>query len=194
MQRKIVIIQGHPDASAVHFGHALADAYAVAAANAGHQIRRIEIARLDFPLLRSDAEWRGKLPANLEPAQEAIGWSDHVVLLFPLWQGTMPALVKAFLEQVFRPGFAVEVPDPVRGTRAQGLRGKSARLVVTMGMPSVLYRCLYLSHGVKCLERNILRFCGVNPVRKTLIGLVDGSPLRRIRSLDTMRKLGDAGR
>src|SRR3954466_2978042 len=108
MQRRIVILQGHPDPDERHFGHALADAYANAALAEGHAVRRVEIAQLDFPLLRTRAAWEGTLPAGLQDAQTAIGWAEHIVLLFPLWLGTMPALVKAFLEQVLRPGFAIE--------------------------------------------------------------------------------------
>ena len=38
--RNIVLIQGHPDNTSPHFGHALASAYATGAAGAGHQVRR----------------------------------------------------------------------------------------------------------------------------------------------------------
>lgn len=187
MPRRIVIIQGHPDRAARHFGHALADAYASAATAAGHEIRRIEIARLDFPVLRSKAEWEAALPRGLTEAQASIGWADHLVLVFPLWLGTMPALVKAFLEQVLRPGFAIEATG---GGGAKKLRGKSARLV---GMPALFYRCFFLSHGVKGLERNILRFCGIRPVRETYIGLVEGGDKRRRRALEKLQALGGAG-
>jgi putative NADPH-quinone reductase len=87
----ILIIQGHPDAGSRHFGHALADAYADAAGEAGHEVRRIDVASVDFPLLRSQQEWEhGELPPSLAPAQEAIRWSSHIVILFPLWLGTCP--------------------------------------------------------------------------------------------------------
>jgi len=74
----------------------------------GHELRRIEIAKLDFPLyLRTQAEFEtGAVPPALvqPPTGHAVGPSNWV-LLFPLWHGTMPALVKGFLEHVFRPGF-----------------------------------------------------------------------------------------
>jgi putative NADPH-quinone reductase len=75
------------------------------------------------------------VPADLE-AQEGIRWADHLVLVYPLWLGTMPALLQAFLEQVLRPGFAVaHVTNFDRGL----LQSKSARIVVTMGMPAMLF-------------------------------------------------------
>ena len=127
--RRILIIQGHPDVTQVHLGHELAHAYAAAATAAGHQVRTATPAQLDFPLLRSQAEWeRGPLPSALQQAQDDIAWAQHLVLFFPLWMGDMPALV---------------------------------------------YRFYFRAHSVKSLERNILGFVGIAPIRETLIGLVD---------------------
>lgn len=190
MPRRIVILQGHPDGAKRHFGHALADAYAEAAEAAGHEVRRVEIARLDFPVLRSQAEWEGVLPPGLREAQAAIAWAGHLVLIFPLWLVTMPALVKAFLEQVLRPGFTSELSG---ARRTRTLAGKSARIVVTMGMPALLYQWFFFAHGVRGLTRSVLKFCGLRPVRETFIGLVESGEKRRRRALDKLRALGRAG-
>ncbi len=97
MPQKILILQGHPDPEARHFGHALADAYAQGAQQGGHETRLVQITSLDFPLLRSQKAWKNDpVPAALKPAQDGILWADHLVLFFPLWLGGMPALVKAF--------------------------------------------------------------------------------------------------
>lgn len=167
----ILILQAHPDASTTHFCHALADAYAQGAQEAGHAVRTIDIARLDFPLLRSQHEWEnGPLPPALAPAQEAIRWSTHIVIFFPLWLGDMPAMLKGFLEQVARPGFAFHRSGSGSLFNAKGLTGRSARVVVTMGMPALIYRWLFRAHSVKSLERNILGFVGIAPVHETLVG------------------------
>ena len=193
MPRKIVLIQGHPDPAQKHFGHFLADAYANGAASAGHEVRRIEIARINFPLLRSKAEWTGgTLPASLREAQAAMGWANHVVLIFPLWLGTMPAMVKGFLEQVLRPGFAFRYDSNHALTK--GLREKSARVVVTMGMPAQWYRTYFRARGIKGLERSILGFCGLRPIRETLVGLVeDKSAASREKWLRQLEELGAKG-
>jgi putative NADPH-quinone reductase len=170
MPRHILIIQGHPDAGGTHFCHALAAAYRDGAMTAGHHVRTLDIGTLDFALLRSQADWEhGQLPANLVPAQADIAWAEHLVLLFPLWLGDMPALVKGFLEQVARPGFAFKSDGP-NPFAHKGLAGRSARIVVTMGMPALLYRWYFRAHSVKSLERNILGFVGIAPIEHTLIG------------------------
>lgn len=177
--RRILLIMGHPDGSAPHLCHALAEAYADGAREAGHAVRSVDIAKLDFPVLRSQHDWEhGPVPECLGPVQADLTWADHVVLFFPLWLGDMPALLKAFLEQVARPGFAVPAP----GGASQGaklLAGRSARVVVTMGMPALVYRWYFRAHSVKSLERNILGFVGFAPVHETLVGSVE--------------QLGDAG-
>ena len=175
---RIVLIQGHPDAQAPHLCHALAQAYADGATAAGHEVRQIDVATIDFALLRSQHEWElGLLPAVLKPAQADIGWAQHIVLFFPLWLGDMPALLKGFLEQVARPGFAFP-GERMHPLAAKGLSGRSARVVVTMGMPAMLYRWYFRAHSVKSLKRNILGFVGVAPVHDTLIGMV-GDPERQ---------------
>ena len=191
--QRIVLIQGHPDALAPHLCHALAQAYAEGARAAGHEVRQVEVARLDFPLLRSQQAWEhGSLPATLQVAQDDIGWAQHIVLFFPLWLGDMPALLKGFLEQVARPGFAFKA-EGGNPFGHKGLAGRSARVVVTMGMPALLYRWYFRAHSLKSLERNILGFVGIAPVNETLIGMIDKLGEAGVRKwLGKMRALGRA--
>ena len=85
MIRRIAIIQGHPDPAGHHLLHALADAYAGGATAAGHEVRRIEVAGLDFPLLRTQVDFEsGALPPALAQPREDMRWAEHWVFLFPL--------------------------------------------------------------------------------------------------------------
>ncbi|MFG6459988.1 NAD(P)H-dependent oxidoreductase [Roseateles sp. DXS20W] len=194
MTRRIVLIQAHPDADGGHLCHALARAYADGAREAGHEVRVIDIAQLDFPLLRSQKDWlEGEVPASLKPAQDDIRWAQHLVFFFPLWLGDMPALLKGFLEQIARRGFAFE---PVEGNPLgrKLLTGRSARVVVTMGMPALVYRWIFRAHSLRSLERNILGFVGIGPIHETLVGGVDGLGDAGVaRWLDEMAELGLRG-
>lgn len=193
--RRILVIQGHPDAGASHLCHALAEAYAQGALEGSHTVRTLDIAQLDFPLLRSQAAWeREPVPAALAPAQQAIAWAEHLVLFFPLWLGDMPALLKGFLEQVARPGFAFAGDGPRDAFTRKGLGGRSARVVVTMGMPALVYRWYFRAHSVKSLERNILGFVGIAPVHETLVGQVGQlSPADAAKWFERLRQLGRDG-
>lgn len=52
---------------------------------------------------------------------------------------------------------------------------KSARIIITMGMPVSIYRFWYRGHALKLLTRNILNFIGIKPVSHTLFGMVETS-------------------
>jgi len=192
MSRRILIIQGHPDPVVKHLGHALAAAYAEGAQDAGHMVRWINVTEIDFPLLRSQKAWEeGVVPVSLRHAQEDIRWAEHLVLFFPLWLGDMPALLKGFLEQVARPGFAFKYSSGRTAFAEKGLKGRSARVVVTMGMPALVYRWYFRAHSVKSLERNILGFVGIAPVNETLIGMVANlKPQEAAKWLAQLRQLG----
>lgn len=190
MPRNILIIQGHPDPAGGHLCHAFADTHAEGAVSAGHSVSRIDAAAIDFPLLRTKAEFEaGRLPESLLDAKQALQVADHIVIIFPLWLGTMPALLKGFLEHLMRPGIAFEYQS--KGFPRQLLKDKSARLVVTMGMPALFYRWFYFSHGLRVLKRNILAFVGIRPARESLFGMVDVASAATIASwLEQMRGLG----
>ncbi len=186
---RVLIIDGHPDPDPARFVHALADAYAEGCEAGGHSLRRLQLADMDFPLLRSAQDWmEGEPWPVIAAAQQDISWAEHVVLLYPLWLGDVPALVKAFLEQVARPGFALRYRD--KGLPEKLLAGRSARIVVTMGMPSLFYRLFYFAHSLKSLKRNIFRFVGFAPVRDTIIGAVESDPKARQKHLSAMQRLG----
>lgn len=192
MGKRITLIQGHPDLRKTHFGHALEEAYQKGALSAGHQVRRIDVAEIEFPVLRTKEDWdEGDPPDSIREAQEAIAWAEHLVIFYPLWLGTMPAFFNAFLEQVFRPGFAIGK----EGTRWEKLlKGRSARIVVTMGMPASVYRWYFGAHSLKSLERNVLGFCGISPIKTSLIGQVGNEvDSKRREWLDRMGEFGAEG-
>jgi putative NADPH-quinone reductase len=193
--KRVAIIQGHPDPSGPHFCNALAEAYAVAAHDAGHAVDFIDVAHLQFPLLRSrDDLERGATPEAIREAQVMLSRADHVVMIFPVWNGAMPALLKGFLEQAFRPAFIFPNLKPGEQlgfssyfSQRKALHGKTARVIVTMQMPAFVYRWYFHPHP----EKNTLRLSGLGPIRETLIGLVEASDGRkRGQWIERIRALG----
>ena len=129
------------------------------------------------PILWNGFESVQELEPDLQQAHDALIAADHLVLIFPLWLGTLPALFKGFLERVLQPDL---VGPAKQGMFKKILREKSARIIVTMGMPAFIYRWWFGAHALKMLKHNILEFLGVGPVRSTTCGNVEG--------------IGDAGR
>ncbi|GGD11291.1 NAD(P)H-dependent oxidoreductase [Aquisalinus flavus] len=186
----ICLIQGHPHGNSGHFCHALADAYEAGAREAGATVNRLAIAALDFPLLSDPDDFPTPPPASIREAQEAVSAADHLVIVYPLWLGTMPALLKAFFEQLCRNEFAI-AQNEKGGWPRQMLKGKSARVIVTMGMPAPAYRLFFGAHGVKSMESGILGMAGIKPVHDTLIGGAgELTPDQARKHLDHVRNLG----
>ena len=192
MPNRILIVDGHPDPDDGRLCHALSEAYRRGAEASGREVRQIAVARLDFPLLRTAKDVEAEdLPPEIAAAQADILWADHLVIVYPLWLGTLPALLKGFLEQTLRDGFAFDVEKGLRGAK---LQGRSARVVVTMGMPALAYRLFYRAHSLKSLERNILKFCGFSPIRTTLFGGATAPAESTAKDwMAEMERLGRAG-
>ena len=195
MGLRIVIVQGHPDCRRPHLCHMLAQAYADGAGAAGPSVEVVEPARLVFPLLSSPAEWRhGTLPPQLVAAQESIRQADHLVLLYPLWLGDMPAVLKGFLEQVARPGFAV-APSGSRLSGEGSLRGRTARVVVSTPIAAPVYRWLHGAHSLKLVRRSIFAPAGIAPMRATVVGgTAELSEEQVDRWRERLRRLGERAR
>ena len=187
--KNIQIVQGHPDTNEIHLCHAIAEEYRHSAEENGHNVEVIVIAKEEIPYLRSKAEWERKdIPPLAITGQEAVQKADHIVLIYPLWMGDVPAMLKAWIEQVLRQGFAFSMVK--HGWKA-ALRGKSARVIVTMGMPAFAYRWYFLAHSLRSLDRNILKFCGIKPVRWSIFGNAeDPSGKAQLKFFETARKLG----
>jgi putative NADPH-quinone reductase len=93
-----------------------------------------------------------------------------------------------------RPGFAFAAAER-NGFPRKLLKGKSARIIVSMGMPAFFYRWYFRAHSLKSLERNILGFCGIGPIRASIIGMVDAmGQEKRDRWLARVQELGRRAR
>lgn len=185
----ILVIDAHPDPRP-SLCHTLADAYLQGARETGNDTRLIKLAEAEIPLLRRSGDFAAPPDAPfIIGAREDIAWAEHMVLVFPLWLGGAPALLHAFLEQTARAGFFAEMgPAGPRGL----LRGKSARMIVTMGMPAPFYWLAFGAFGVRALARSVLGFAGIGPVRRTLFGPAEASAEVQSKRLAHVRALGRA--
>lgn len=191
---RVCLINAHPDPAPQRFCFALTDAYQSAAQQAGHAVTRFNAGEIDVPLLDSAEVFKQAPPAALTPVREALSAADHLVLIYPLWLGSLPAKAKALLEQIARGGFLLDTGGDSSKWPARKMKGKSARVIVTMGMPGFAYRLFYGSHSLKGLEAGVLKISGFKPVRDTVLGGVETSPERRAKMLETVAALGAAAR
>jgi putative NADPH-quinone reductase len=186
---RIVIVVGHPQTNT--FCQALAEAYREGAATGGHQTTLVALSTLAFdPILHSGYRAVQPLEPELQAAYEALVACDHLVIIFPLWCGDMPALLKGFIERILQPNLIAR-EGTANAMNWSIFKNKTARVIMTMGMPVTIYRFWYGGHALKLLVRNILNFIGIKPVRHTLFGMVGTSkPQARDRWIEQVRQLG----
>lgn len=167
--KKILIIQGHPDAESFCF--VLGETYKQAALKSGAVIKEIIVRELDFnPNLQFGYRKRTELEPCLLEAQEKIRWAEHIVIIHPVWWGSLPAIFKGFLDRVFLPGFFFKKrPGSIWWDKL--LKGKSARIIYTLDTPA-LFWWLSGKPSYIALKYITLQYCGVKPVRATAIGIV----------------------
>ncbi len=166
----IMIVVGHPQHGS--YCEALGEAYLRGAQAGGHEAQLFVLGRMNFdPILREGYRRPQPLEADLAAARDAFLRCDHVVFVFPLWCGDMPAIMKGFIERLLQPDL-LAINEAGSGADWKVFKGKSARVIMTMGMPGWFYRIYYGAHALKLLRRNILHFMGIKPVHSTIHGMV----------------------
>lgn len=180
-----LVIDGHPNPDSLCAG--IAQSYAD-----GHGDAVVLAVRdLSFDQnLRLGYTRRQDLEPDLERAWEQILAADHVVVVAPIWWGSVPALLKGFFDRLLLPRRAYR-------TKANGLpegllAGRTGRLIVTTDSPW-WYLPLVGDTTVRQVRRTTLEFCGIKPVRVNRLGPVKGSTDERRRGwLDKATRLGHA--
>lgn len=189
---RVLLILGHPRRDSLC--GALADAYYGGAADAGVELRRIDLAALTFARDVTEASPEDqRLEPDLQAARADLAWAEHLVFVYPTWWGTMPALLKSFLDRLVMPGFAFRFYGP-GAAEWEGLwPDKSGQLITTMDTPPPVYRWLFHAPGTHAMRNATLGFCGVRPTRALVFGPVRTSDTaRRAAWLEKTRRAGFA--
>lgn len=109
-------------------------------------------------LRRRDLQYRG----DMKKYRDQITWADHVVFLYPIWWGGMPAILKGYFDKVFTTGFSYNF----KGLLPEGkLKGKTATIITTDDTPP-LFRILALKDYGNVLKNQILRIMTGVKVKK----------------------------
>jgi len=166
MSKKVLVILGHSLSDSLC--GALSAQYVASAQTVGHQVKMLKLGDLQFdPILHQGYRQIQPLEADLVQAQAQIEWADHIALIYPIWWGAAPALLKGFIDRVFVPGFAFQYQDN-SSFQVKLLKGRSAHLIVTMDTPPWYYRWVYRLSVLRQMRVTTLEFCGIQ-VKKTAV-------------------------
>ena len=187
--KRILVVNGNSKDSSLC--HSLAGSYAQGAKESGYEVDVIHLSSLEFQAIsRNGYGDLQDLEPDLVDLQNKIREASHLVFVYPVWWGAVPALMKGALDRVFLPGFAFKYqkgsPFP-----EQLLKGKTARLLVTMDTPPWYYKLVYGAPAHKMMKRTVLEFCGVKPVKLTEFGpVINSQDKDRHKWLSKARELG----
>ncbi len=187
--KNILIINGHPDKESFCF--ALGESYKKGADATGAECKLVHLIDLQFnPILTSGYRKISELEPDLIKMQEAILEANHLVFVYPNWWSTFPAILKGFFDRVFLPGFAFKYREN-SPFWDKLLKGKTARLIVTMDTPKWYYWLINKNAGHNAIKVGVLEFCGVKPVKITSFEPIKSSDDKKRRQwLQEVETLG----
>lgn len=183
---KILAILANP--SKKSYCNALLQEY-IRGAKKNNEVKTLYLGDLKFdPILKEGYRKIQKLESDLKKAQKLIRWANKIVLVYPTWWTTYPALLKGFFDRTLIPGFGFKYTGPRSWLKL--LEGKTARVIVTMGSPSWYYKFIMGDPGYKAIK-GTLGFCGISPIQKTYIDNIElKTPKQRESALKQVYKIG----
>lgn len=183
--KKILIINGHPNLNS--FNYAIHEAYLTGLKLNGNTIiSEIKIAEMAFDINVQKARAAVQIEQDIKDAQLKIEAADHIVWIYPLWWGMMPALLKGFIDRVLTPGFAFNYTS--KGKIEKLMTGKTTEIICTLDYPIFIFKTLFNGGGVKVMRKMILNFCGFKNSKTTYIGpIIKSTPAQREKWLSNIK-------
>ncbi len=157
------------------FTMAMADRYMALAKEKQHQIEVIDLYRDKHqqPFLTFDEDNKKNETEVVKYFQEKIAHADELVFFFPYWWGSMPAILKNFIDWNFSQGFGFKYVN----SRPVGLlNGKSVKIFATTGAPYLYYKLTGAHKRLKKMfQKQIIEFCGMKLTGFNIYGSLDKS-------------------
>ncbi|NLO20069.1 MAG: flavodoxin family protein [Ignavibacteria bacterium] len=187
--KKILVFNCNPKKDS--FSSELAKKYCHGAELSGADCKIINLIDLEFIL---NLKWGNtkhiEFEDDLVRAQKEIIEAQHLVFVYPNWWGTYPALLKSFVDRVILSGFAFKYRENSL-LWDKLLTGRTARLIITMDTPKLYYYLVFKAPGINSMKKSILQFCGINPVKTTLLGPIKTSSMNKRKAwLNQIFELG----
>ena len=171
--KNTLIIVAHPRVESLTM--AMASLYEREAKKAGNNVKMIDLYRTEHPqpfFAFQNANGVSQTK-EMDFFQDAMKKADEIVFFFPYWWGSMPAILKNFLDWNLSKGFAFTYENG----RPKGLmKGKNVKLFSTTGAPKFIYAITGANRRLKNMfKEQIVEFCGMKLESCNIYGGVDTS-------------------
>lgn len=180
---KILLVYAHPQKES--FNSALRDHALQEIKNNGHEVKVSDLYAMNFEAVASWKDFKTadpKIPKqyhfaqkyasehhNIETdilhEQEKLEWCDSLILQFPFWWFSTPAIMKGWIDRVFTKGFSY---DENRWFETSPLFGRKAMLALTTAAPEASFTDQGINGNIETLLKPIhhsLHFVGFATVK-----------------------------
>ena len=182
---KILIIIANPKIDS--FSFAIANKYKELALTKEYEVEIIDLYRTEHqqPFFTYENINGLKTTSEMKYFQDKISQADELVFVFPYWWGSMPAILKNFIDWNFSRGFAFEYVN----SKPKGLlTNKKVTIFTTTGAPSFIYKITGANNRLKkMIQKQIIEFCGMKLKSFNIYGGVDKSGTNTSKILDKIR-------
>lgn len=189
MTKRVLVLAGNPKDKS--FSNHLANVYADAAKK-HFEVRLIKLSEMTFnPDLAAGYDEKQDLEESLIAFQQALTWSDHLVIITPIWWGAIPAKLKGLIDRTFLPNFAFKY-ESGKTIPKKLLKGKTSRLIMTMDTPPWYYRLVQGAPALKQLKIATLAFSGFTSIKSNMLGpIISATEPAKAKWVSDIAKLGE---
>lgn len=188
MQKHVLIINANPKSKS--FCRKLSDTYALEAQQ-NNEVKTIHIGELNFNInLNEGYDEIMPLEDDLIHFQQQLSWANHIVIISPVWWGSMPAKFKGLIDRTFLSGFAFKYEEG-KMIPKKLLTGKTSELIVTLDTPPLWYKWVQGNVIYHQLKKTILEFSGIKHTSTQYFGPVISAKEKHVNNwLMRTRRLG----
>ena len=158
--KKIFLIYGHYDNQS--FNASIRDTFTKAAKEAGHSVDIVDLYKEKF-----DPVFAGEEPDDIVlDHRKRIEVCDTIVLIAPIWNFRMPAIVEGWIDKVLAPPWAFKFKQlwGNYGYPIGNLRDKKAIIFCTYGSPRLAITTFFLNLPIRRLKRGVFHICGIRKI------------------------------
>jgi NAD(P)H dehydrogenase (quinone) len=188
MSKRVLILAANPKADS--FTNYLAETYA-SSAKKSHEVQFIRLSDMEFNMdLSGGYAQQHSLEELLQLFQASLEWCEHLVIFTPIWWGGLPAKLKGLIDRTFLPGFAFQY-EKGNSIPKKLLKGRTARIVMTMDTPPWYYVLIQGSPAIGQLKTATLKFVGFKSVKRKMFGpIISSTSESRTKWINHISQLG----
>lgn len=185
--KTVFIITAHP--SSHNLTRGITKIYKEEKEKQGHRVKVLDLYNdVQLPYYSFEAFPNIPVSDDAKRYQEMLSGADEIVFVYPFWWGTMPGILKNWIDSVLTMGFAARYGS--NGRPIGLLQGKSVKVIATSGAPTVLYRFNGIRRANKKIwQKTIVEFCGMKFDGFHLFGGMDTRAKNVPKLFDAVKKL-----